>query len=491
MIALQWRDSMSVGVPELDADHRMLLDLINAFEACVEAEDDEGTATVMRKLVGLIADHFSREEDLLSGIGCSSFYAHRDSHDVVSDRMHLMRRRYLMATDPSARRELAASLLAFMRNSVMEHILHEDTAMGRRMAPAAAPPDSDSDAVPPAAPPAPAAASTAKPGAKDVEYSLPPHLAHLLTRLNYTQAELPPPRREFPNFDALCTEAILRRIDEVLVVFHKHNPSVRRDLPPPFILAPAFMTRFRSAVATLIMGDLLKSRLLRQLESSCEWQALDSDSFWENVDSTLAADLAERWKLAWEELKLVERRKEDGSRVFQVKETTRVLREMLQPPTPEDYDLPRIGNVEIDTLASLFDPGRDLAGALQAAWRRCHDLYEQEMEPRVFQQKAREGALRDYLLQAHQHYAANWGEVLLLTAHRVFGRVTTHFLERFSTSLGRNEQERAGHMPYLMRYLHQLRDRPEIRRREREEETEWQAQRQELQNFLRGITTAA
>jgi hypothetical protein len=164
---------------------------------------------------------------------------------------------------------------------------------------------------------------------------------------------------------------------------------------------------------------------------------------------------------------------------------------MLQPPSPEAYDLPRIGNTEIDTLASLFDPTRDLSGALHAAWQRCHDLYEQEMEPRVFQQAAREGALRDYLLVAHQQYAANWGEFLTLTAHRVFGRITSHFLERFATNLGRTEQERAAHMPYLMRTVHQLRDRPEIRRQERDEEAQWQAQRRELQNFLKGITAAA
>ena len=484
-MAIQWQDAMSIGVPDLDADHRALIGLINGFEASLEAGDEPGTGAAMRDLVGLIADHFSREEDLLSGIGCPSFYAHRDSHDAVADRIHLLRRRYLVATDPDTRRDIATTLLGFIRTSLMDHILTEDNAMGRRMAPAA-----DQRPPPPVlSEPAPSAAKA--PPRQDVEYSLPPHLAHLLTRLDYIQAELPRPRGGFDSFEVLCAEAVARRIEEVLVVFHKHNPAFHHSLPLPFILSPDFVPRLRQAVERLIMPELLKSRLLRQMTTRCDWRTVDGDSFWDYVDNALADDMLERWRLAWDELKLVERVKDDGSRVFQVKETTRALRDMLQPPSPEAYDLPRIGNTEIETLKSLFDPTRDLAGGLHAAWQRCHDLYEQEMEPRVFQQTAREGALRDYLLLAHQQYAGHWGEFLTLTAHRVFGRVTTFFLERFITNLGRTEQERAAHMPYLMRYLHQVRDRPEIRRREREEEAEWQAQRQELRNVLKGITAAA
>nr|WP_043743425.1 hemerythrin family protein [Paramagnetospirillum magneticum] len=484
-MAVQWQEAMSIGVADLDAEHRAMLELLNSLEAGLEGGDDDGVADAMRDLVGLMSEHFSREEDLLSGIGCPSFYAHRDGHDAIADRIHLLRRRYLVAVDSGARRDVASALLNFTRISLLDHILTEDHAMGRRMSPAAIQPSLDRSSE------SEAGATVVPVATQDVEYSLPPHLAHLLNRLHYTQAELPPPHGGYATFEVLCAEAVARRIDEVLVVFHKRNACVSRKLPPPFFLSPEFADRFRRVVERLIMPELLKSRRLRQMTSRCDWKVVDSESFWEYVDNPLAEDLLERWRLAWDEMRLVERVRDDGSRVFQVKETTRILREMLQPPTPEAYDLPRIGNVEIETLKSLFDPTRDLAGALHAGWQRCQDLYEQEMEPRVFQQKAREGALRDYLLLAHQQYAANWGEFLTLSVHRVFGRVTSHFLERFSTSLGRSEQERAGHMPYLMRYLHQLRDHPEIRRQEREEEAQWQAQRQELQNFLKGVTAAA
>jgi hypothetical protein len=73
---------------------------------------------------------------------------------------------------------------------------------------------------------------------------------------------------------------------------------------------------------------------------------------------------------------------------------------------------------------------------------------------------------------------------MVLACHRVFPRVTTTFLESFSTNLGRSEIEREAHIPYTIRYLRQVREIPEIRNRERIEELEWQAKMKELSDFL-------
>jgi hypothetical protein len=63
---------------------------------------------------------------------------------------------------------------------------------------------------------------------------------------------------------------------------------------------------------------------------------------------------------------------------------------------------------------------------------------------------------------------------MLLTAHRVFPRLDSGFLENFSTNFGRSEAAREAVMPYTMRYLRQARADQEIRTREAQEEEEWQ-----------------
>jgi hypothetical protein len=70
----------------------------------------------------------------------------------------------------------------------------------------------------------------------DIEYFLPPELAHLLTHLEY---EIPQPERierKFIDFDDWFHAAILCRINRVLTFFQRHNPQITRELPPPFLL---------------------------------------------------------------------------------------------------------------------------------------------------------------------------------------------------------------------------------------------------------------
>ncbi len=190
------------------------------------------------------------------------------------------------------------------------------------------------------------------------------------------------------------------------------------------------------------------------------------------------------WTQGWDDLRLVEVKK-DGLKVLQVKDATKALRDMLQPSiAPAAYDIPKISNREIDTFQSLLDPANDWWEKLNGAWRVCHDLYEQEKDPRIFQQKAREGAFRDNLLAAFNRFPPEWVDFLVLACHRVFPRVSTSFLESFATNLGRNEVEREAHIPYTIRYLRQAREDPDIFDRERLEEYEWTMKMKELSDYL-------
>lgn len=325
---------------------------------------------------------------------------------------------------------------------------------------------------------------------RDVRYALPPELAHLLKRIDYQVAKPPPPQSGFSSFDQLCEAAILRRIDGVMTFFHRTNASVTRSLPQIFLLSPAFAEKFHQAASELILPKILGSRQVLMLATSLDLASVDTATFWDFVPPLLKANILETWTASWEDLKLVESRKEDGTRVFQVKDNTKRLREILQPGLPTDYDMPRISNYEIEIFKSLLDPATDWRGKLAILWRSCHDLYEQERDPRVFQQKVREGALRDNLLTTFHNFPDQWGDFVILTCHRVFPRIDSQFLERFSTNMGRSEAEREAHMPYLIRYLRQVREHPEIRRKERDAEAEWQVQEQELRRFFKGLAPA-
>ncbi|CAA7624450.1 conserved hypothetical protein [Magnetospirillum sp. LM-5] len=322
---------------------------------------------------------------------------------------------------------------------------------------------------------------------RDVEYALPPNLAHLLKRMDYVVPELPAPTRDFATFEKLCLAAICRRVDTILVFFQRHNPALRLELPTFFLASPEFAGRFHQVIEKFVFPTIWDSRQVRMLATNFDWASEDADSFWDHVTRPLERSIQQGWITAWDDLRLLETHR-NGGKVLQVKDATKELRQLLLPSDPMVYDIPKIGNREIGVFKSLLDPANDWSEVLNRSWRLCYDLYEQEKDPRVFQDKARDGAFRDGLLTVFGRFPPEWADFLVLTCHRVFPRVTTSFLERFATNLGRNEAEREAHIPYTIRYLRQVREIPEIREREREQEMEWEDKMKELRNYLANRT---
>lgn len=487
---ITWRDAMSVGSPALDADHKKLIELFNLAEEWGNRENWPQIGAVIDELQVYVRDHFSREEAVQAAIKFPHAEAHKKQHEVLAMKAKVLLDKFKAAASDAERKTCAAVLVKVLNEWLIDHILKEDMKF-KPLIPKKAPP--------PTPPPGgewltgtptnnDAVAETERKARreareKDVEYELPPSLAHLLKRIEYVAPELPPPTKGFESFEKFVEAAICGRVDKVLVFFQRHNPDAIHELPPFFLASPEFAEKFRQAIGKFIIPVIWESRQIRVLATSFAWAEEDTDSFWEHVTRPLEQCILQGWTQGWDDLKLVETRK-DGAKVFQVKDNTKALREMLHPSSPTTYDIPKITNREIDRFKSLLDPTNDWWEYLNRAWRICQDLYEQEKDPRIFQQQAREGAFRDNLLNAFDKFPPEWVDFLLLASHRVFPRITTSFLESFSRNLGRSEAEREVHIPYTIRYLRQARENPDIFDRERNEESEWEAKIKELKDYL-------
>jgi hypothetical protein len=319
---------------------------------------------------------------------------------------------------------------------------------------------------------------------RDVEYRLPDHLTYLLKRIEFDVPDLPPTVGGFSSFEALCESAIFRRVDRVLLFFHRRNPELTRELPPFFLGSPAFRERFHEAQRQLILPSLKESRQIHMAASSLDLATLDNENFWTQIEPTLRANIMQWWRLSWASMRpIAVRREEDGRQVLKVKDELKLLRELLQPDTPDQYDIPKIGQKELDLFASLLDVETDWWSKLNLSWKIFVDLYEQEKDPRIFQQTAREGALRDFMLESFNKFPLEWLDFMLLACHYAFPRVTTQFLENFT----RNYENRETTLPYTMRFLGLVDARPEIRHREIRAEAEYRRQREELRGVLQRL----
>jgi hemerythrin-like metal-binding protein len=476
---IAWRDTLSLREPHVDHQHKSILNTINTLEKAVNNADSAVIFTIFSNVVPYLRKHFKEEEAYFEEIKFPRMDWHRRLHADLLTRAEDVERTFKRAADDEARIAAAKDLQVFLSDYVSGHVLTEDMKAkpyvkldpSSKVSMLVLHEKSEEEHK---------LRKTLR--EKDVEYHLPSHLAHLTKRIEFVVPDMPAPQSGYETFEALCESAIFRRLDRVLLFFQRYNPELRRELPPFFLSSPHFREKFQAALRALVLPTLWESRQVRLASASLDISKIDNESFWAVIEPTLRSDIMQWWKVSWDSMKPVVGRRQDGGTVLKVREALKRLREMLEPDEPEHYDLPRIAARELGVFVSLLDVETDWWDKLTVSWKIFVDLYEQEKHPRVFQQKAREGALRDFMLESFNRYPIEWLDFILLACHYAFPRVTTVFLERFTT----NYDNRDVMLPYTMRYLDLVKARPEIRRREIEEENLYQEEREELRKFLTG-----
>lgn len=120
-----WTDDLSVGVPEVDADHKVLIELIGFIESAGRgAEERAVLGTALNALLDYTEYHFGREEKMQEVISYPGFADHKMKHDRLKEQVVDFRRRY--DADPAA--VDIADLSQFLNDWLVQHIQSEDFA---------------------------------------------------------------------------------------------------------------------------------------------------------------------------------------------------------------------------------------------------------------------------------------------------------------------------------------------------------------------------
>ncbi len=78
---IQWNDSLSVGVAEIDSQHKRLVDMINELnEAMRRGEGKDVLGKVLNGLVAYAGSHFKLEENYFVRFGYPEAAQHRQTH---------------------------------------------------------------------------------------------------------------------------------------------------------------------------------------------------------------------------------------------------------------------------------------------------------------------------------------------------------------------------------------------------------------------------
>ncbi|MCK9382056.1 MAG: bacteriohemerythrin [Sulfuritalea sp.] len=131
MHIIEWTDEFALGIDEIDAQHRTLVDMINALDA--STHDEPGPETMRRLLAQLsdyVRDHFGLEERLMAGSSCSPelvtrhFGEHAYFRSVLKD---------LTAEFENGGRSISTPLIEYLVHWLLHHIAVVDRAMTHQL----------------------------------------------------------------------------------------------------------------------------------------------------------------------------------------------------------------------------------------------------------------------------------------------------------------------------------------------------------------------
>lgn len=128
MPLIRWTTEMSVGLTELDDDHRTLIKIINHLNDNVG--ESMQLETVRQCLVALrryAEFHFAREERVMTACNFPGIDVQRAEHGDFIKRIQKVTKRF-DANPEAASSVVNAELLSFLREWFNHHILIEDMA---------------------------------------------------------------------------------------------------------------------------------------------------------------------------------------------------------------------------------------------------------------------------------------------------------------------------------------------------------------------------
>lgn len=118
-----WNQNYSLGMPELDAQHKMLFDLINQlWRGIVANADNPAQLKVIEQLEHYTLTHFSAEEDFLQAIEFPGQEAHQQAHAAFTRRIAEEKQAILAGA------KVSLDLLHFLNDWLVNHIQGEDLA---------------------------------------------------------------------------------------------------------------------------------------------------------------------------------------------------------------------------------------------------------------------------------------------------------------------------------------------------------------------------
>ena len=119
---IPWSDDLSVGLQEIDEQHKILIGLINSLysESILKKADQSAVDSIINELKQYTIIHFSVEESLFRLFDYPYIEAHQKRHDSLKEELAKVHRKFKDGEPVNI------ELMSFLRRWIKNHILMED-----------------------------------------------------------------------------------------------------------------------------------------------------------------------------------------------------------------------------------------------------------------------------------------------------------------------------------------------------------------------------
>lgn len=119
MPLMQWDETMSVGMDELDEQHKELIDLINETYVAIQRHDEPRMVLLLDKMRDYAIVHFEAEEGILLSCNYPDTDVHTEQHQAFTDKVDDFKRGMFEKTNLS-------QVFIFLSRWLTNHIMSED-----------------------------------------------------------------------------------------------------------------------------------------------------------------------------------------------------------------------------------------------------------------------------------------------------------------------------------------------------------------------------
>ncbi len=126
MALINWNDSLSVNIKEIDVQHQRLISIVNELhDAMKSGKSKEILGKIFIGLQQYVATHFATEEKYMSQFNYPDYNAHKIEHTKLTQKVVELQKKFENG-DPV----LTLELMNFLKNWLQQHIIGTDKKYG-------------------------------------------------------------------------------------------------------------------------------------------------------------------------------------------------------------------------------------------------------------------------------------------------------------------------------------------------------------------------